>query len=132
MKTILVDAIFTLVLETGEINQPLLDLLETYDNPKIIVTNADSDQMVQFGLVDMPYPIFTLANDPAKTDAKYFKKLLEHFEITSDEVVYIEHNQLAVDSAKSIGIDTFLYDPDKKDMDSVKKFLDQRVGFEVI
>jgi hypothetical protein len=52
MKTILVDASKTLVID-GKIDEELYNLLETYPNRKIILTNADDEQLVAFGLVNM-------------------------------------------------------------------------------
>ena len=39
------------------------------------------------------------------------------------EVIYFEHNPDAVKSAQSIGIETYYYDNDKKDLIGLKKFL---------
>lgn len=64
MKTILVDAINGLVLINGTIFEPLLDLLESYPNPKIVLTGANDKQFKQFNLDQVPYPVFTLRHDP--------------------------------------------------------------------
>ena len=53
MKTILIDAVNTFVIEDEGINQKMYDLLETFPNPKLIVTNADDDQMVEFGFTNL-------------------------------------------------------------------------------
>ena len=55
---------------------------------------------------------------------KYFKILLNHFNLTVDDVIYFEHSQAAVDSAKSVGVSSHFYNSDKKDLESLKKFLD--------
>jgi len=130
MKTILVDAVHCFILEKDEkfeIFQEMFDLLEKYPNKKIILTSASDDKRKLFGLDRMPYPVFSLKHNPEKTDSKYYKIMLENFNLNKDEVVYVEHNIAAVKSAKSVGINTFFYDENKKDLESLKKFLDNNV-----
>lgn len=124
MKTVLVDAVGTFVIEGEGIYEPLHDLLETYSNRKIILTNANDEQMVEFGLTKMPYEVFTLKHNPNKPDPAYFTTMLEHFGLTPEEVVYFEHDTEAVKSAESVGIISHRYDGDKKDLSALKHFLD--------
>ena len=107
MKTILVDAVDTFVIEGEGISRPMFELLEQYPNRKIILTNANDVQMGEFGLTDLPYELFTLKHSPDKTDPKYF-----------------EHNEAAVKSAQSVGITAYHYNSDKRDLEALKKFLD--------
>ena len=79
MKTILVDAINTLVDKETGIFQEMYELLERYPNRKIIVTNADDEQVKKFGLDTMPYEVFTMKHNPNKTDPLYFETLLEKY-----------------------------------------------------
>lgn len=126
MKTILVDAAFTFTIDTGGtfgIFEELHTLLETFPNRKIVVTNANDEQMVKFGLVDLPYELYSLKHDPDKVDPVYFKKLLEHFGLSSNDVVYFEHDPNAVKSAESVGITSYFYDAEKKDLEALKDFL---------
>lgn len=127
MKTILVDAINGLVLEDGSILQPMLDLLETYENPKIVLTGANDEQFKHFKLDEVPYEVFTLKHDPEKTDPKYFQILLDQYNLTADDVVYFEHSQEAVNSAKSVGIPAYFYDHTKEDMVALKTYLDSNL-----
>jgi HAD superfamily hydrolase (TIGR01509 family) len=121
-KTILVDAWNSFVIESG-INIDMLALLNRFDNPKIIATNANASEMVKFGIVDMPYHVFTLEHNPNKPDPSYYRQLLEHFNLDSSEVVYFEHNPEAVESARSVGIDTHYYDKDVRDLAALEAFL---------
>ena len=75
----------------------------------------------------MPYEVFTLKHNPEKTDPKYFEILLEKFSLNKDEVIYFEHNIDAVKSAQSVGINAYFYDENKKDLQSLKKFLDENL-----
>jgi len=127
MKTILVDAAGTFVIEGEGIYKPLYNLLEQYPNPKLIVTNANEEQMIKYGLVNLPYEMFTLKHNPDKTDPIYFQKLFEQYSLSADQVVYFEHSEEAVKSAESLGIPTFFYDADKKDVDSLRKFLGENL-----
>ena len=124
MKTILVDAAGTFVIEGQGIYQPLYELLESYPNRKIIVSNANDEQLIQYGIVNMPYEVFTLKHNPNKDNPEYFKTLLKHFGLSANDVIYFEHSQPAVDSANSVGITSHFYDSDKKDLDSLKQFFD--------
>lgn len=126
MKTILVDAVDGIVIEAGndfEVFQEMYNLLETFPNKKIILTGADDEQFKKFGLDKMPYEVFTLKHNPEKTDPSYYHKMLEHFGLNEDEVLYFEHNAEAVKSAESVGIKSYHYDPEKKDLKALEDFL---------
>lgn len=125
MKTILVDAIHCFVSPQGVINSDMHVLLETYNNKKIILTGADDVQFKNFGLDKMPYEVFTLKHDPEKTNPEYFHKLLLHFNLKAEDVIYFEHDQSAVASAQSVGIKTHHYDSEKKDLRALEDFLNK-------
>lgn len=127
MKTILVDAINAFVIKGHGISQEMNKMLEEYPNRKIILTGANDEEMIQFGLNIMPYEVFTLKHDPEKTDPAYYNNMLKHFDIKIEDVVYFEHNADAVKSAESVGIKTFHYDKDKKDLVELKQFLDENL-----
>ncbi len=127
MKTILVDAVDAFVIVGEGIYKPMHELLETYTNKKIILTGANDQQMAKFGLDNMPYEVFTLKHDPEKTDPNYYEKMLAHFGLGKDEVIYFEHNPEAVKSAQSVGITSYHYDFDKKDIEALKQFLNQNI-----
>jgi FMN phosphatase YigB (HAD superfamily) len=124
----LVDAVNCFVIKDGDtfkIFKEMHDLLETFSNKKIILTGADDQQFKKFGLDKIPYGVFTLKHNPEKTDPKYFEIMLKHFELSKDEVIYFEHNPEAVKSAESVDIKSYYYDPEKKDLEALKKFLDE-------
>ena len=127
MKIILVDAVNTFVIKGSGIFKKMYELLEKYSVKKIILTNANEEQMENFGLNDVPYEVFTLKHNPEKTNPQYFKIMLNHFNLTSKDVIYFEHNKDAVKTAQSIGITSFHYDKDKKDLISLKEFLDENL-----
>lgn len=71
----------------------------------------------------MPYEVFTLKHQPEKTDPAYYEKMLEYFQLDKVDVVYFEHNAEAVKSAQSVGITTYHYDNEKKDLGALRDFL---------
>ena len=127
MKTILVDAVDCFVSKEGIIFKEMHDLLETFSNRKIILTGANDEQFKKFGLDKMPYEVFTLKHNPEKTDPKYYEMMLNHFSLSKEDVIYFEHSPEAVKSAQSVGIKTYYYDNDKKDLENLKKFLDENL-----
>jgi len=131
MKTILVDAVDCFVIEkedgTFQIFKEMQDLLENFPNKKIILTGANDEQSKKFGLDKMPWEVFTLKHNPEKTNPEYYKIMLQKFNLTPQDVIYFEHNPDAVKSAQTIGITTFYYDNDKKDLTALKQFLDENL-----
>ncbi|MCX6729811.1 MAG: hypothetical protein NTV95_04215 [Candidatus Saccharibacteria bacterium] len=123
MKTILVDAINGLVLEDGTIFKDMYEMLESFPNPKIVLTGANDEQFKHFNLDKAPYDVFTLKHDPEKTDPKYFEILLGKFNLTKNDVIYFEHNPEAAKTAQDFGINTYFYDCTKQDIPALKKFL---------
>ena len=127
MKTILVDAINTFVIKEVGIFNEMHQMLEEYPNKKIILTSANDEQVKMFKLDNMPYEIFTLKHEPEKTDPNYYKTMLSNFNLNAQDVIYFEHNKEAVESAKSVGIKTFHYNKDTKNLTTLKKFIDKEL-----
>lgn len=130
MKTILVDAAYCFTIEKNgkfEIFKGMYELLETYPNKKIVLSGANDEQVIKFGLNNIPYEFFTLKHNPEKTDPKYYEILLEKFRLNKGDVVYFEHSIDAVKSAESIGIKSYFYDNNEKDLESLKNFLDENL-----
>jgi|SRR3989338_5509549 len=127
MKTILVDAIKAFVIEGEGILKEMYDLLESFPNRKIILTGANDVQFKKFGLDKMPYDVFTLRHNPEKSESEYYKKMLAHYGLRNDNVIYFENNIDAVRSARSVGIRTHHYDPERKDLVALEKFLVENI-----
>ncbi len=130
MKTILVDAVYTFVIESEgafKIFKQMHDLLETFPNRKIILTGANDEQFKKSNLDKMPYEVFTLKHNPEKTDPKYYETMIKHFNLSKDGVVYFEHDENAVKSAQSVGIKTYYYDSEKKDLIALRNFLTENL-----
>ena len=127
MKTILVDAFHTFVIKDQGIFTEMHQLLETYPNNKIILTNANDQQVIEFWLTNLPYPLFSLKHNPDKIDPTYFETMLQHFNLKAEEVIYFEHDTNAIESAKSVGITSYHYDETIKDLEKLKTFLDENL-----
>jgi HAD superfamily hydrolase (TIGR01509 family) len=126
MKTILVDAAGTFVVEK-KINQDMYALLEQYPNEKIILTNANDAQLKEFGIINMPYPVFTLKHNPDKTDPEYFTIFLQQNNLKPEDCIYFEHSEEAVQSANTQDITTYHYDNTKSDLIALKQFIDNNL-----
>ena len=127
MKVILVDAINTLVIPNEGVYEPLLKILDSYPNRKIVLTGANNEEFIQHGLDKLPYEVFTLRHDPEKSNPNYYKILLEQFDLAVEDLIYIEHNMEAIRSAESFNIKVFHYDKDLKDINKLNKFLELNI-----
>ena len=107
-KVILVDAYHCLFTENG-INKEMQEILDSFPNRKIVLTNADDEQMLKFGIDKSPYEVFSLKHNPNKTDSGYYEKMLEHFHLKPSDCSYIEHNKDAITQAEKVGIKSFHY-----------------------
>ena len=126
MKTILVDAVNCFIVRDNsefKIFSDMYEMLEQFPNKKIVLTEANDSQMKQYGLDNLPYEFFTLKHDPEKTNPEYYRNLLAKYSLENNDVIYFEHNVNAVTSAKSIGINTYHYDNEKRDLKELKNFL---------
>ena len=127
MKVILVDAINTLVIPNEGVYEPLLKILDSYPNRKIVLTSANNEEFIQHGLDKLPYEVFTLRHDPEKSNPNYYKILLEQFDLAVEDLIYIEHNMEAIRSAESLNIKVFHYDKDLKDINKLNQFLELNI-----
>ena len=123
MKTILVDAWNTLITAKG-VDLEMKKLLDQYPNPKIIVTNANAEEQQAFGMVNLPYPLYSMNHHPDKTDPYYFECLLNAYELNPEDALYFEHNADAVASSASAGIRAYWFDKNLRDLNKLKEFLD--------
>ena len=127
MKTILVDALNTFVIEGEGIDQELYNMLEEYENNKIILTNANDEQIISYGMDDLPYDLFTMKHNPDKIEPQFYVTMLENYDLEPEDVIYFEHNPAAVKSAQSIGIVAQYFDPEMRDIEEVRLFIDENL-----
>ena len=109
MKIILVDAWNTLIKEK-KIDNDLFKILESFSCKKIILTNASEKEKKKFGIINMPYDVFSLNHNPEKTHSKYFEILISKYDLNLNDLYYIEHNIKAYNTATLFGIKSLHYD----------------------
>lgn len=126
MKIILVDAWNTFVTEDW-VNIELQKLLDSFPNRKIILTNANEEEKVKLGIVNMPYEVFSLEHNPNKHDWGYYEKMLNTLWLDTYDLVYFEHNNDAVWKARDLWINTYLYNFEKKDLLGLESFLNDNL-----
>lgn len=125
-KVILVDAWNTFVTEVG-VDMEMQKILDRLPNKKIILTNANNEKQRGLWIVNMPYPVFTLSNNPPKTDSEYYKRMLSNFWLISENTIYFEHNPDPVKSAELVWIKTMWFDKEKRDLWELERFLKDNV-----
>jgi hypothetical protein len=126
MKTILVDAYKTLFTEEG-VDQKMLEMLNKFENDKIVLTNANPEQMIKLGIDDSLFEVFSLSHEPNKADGGYYEKMLETFDLEPKDCVYFEHNLEAVQKAREQGILSYHFDHEKRDLDALQEFISSNI-----
>ena len=53
--------------------------------------------------------------------------MLENYGLTVEDVVFFEHNPEAVKSAETAGIKTMYYDPERRDLIELKRFIQENI-----
>lgn len=125
-KVILVDTWHVFITEDG-INKDIENILNSFANKKILLTNSSKEQNEEHGIINMSYEVFTLSHNPGKSDPEYYKIMLEKFDLKANKVIYFEHGKDAVKAAQSLGIKTYWYDKNKKDIGSLREFIENNI-----
>ncbi len=104
-----------------EVNEEMRDYIDTLPYTKIIVTNADSN-VIKEVLKEKKYnDIFTLNNNPNKTDPAFFQKLQEKYnQYSLGQFLYVDHSQENINSAKQSWIQGFVCN----NVEDVKNIID--------
>ena len=80
----------------------MYELLEKYKNKKIVITNANDEQIEKHSIDKLPYEYFTMKHNPDKIDPIFYETFLQKYNLNSTDVIYFEHNKEAVESARSV------------------------------
>jgi FMN phosphatase YigB (HAD superfamily) len=123
MKFILVDAVHTLIDSNFNVDQEMFKMLESFQNQKIIVTNAGGESLERIEKLGILYPIFTLCRNPEKINSDYFRQFMMQYDCKNSDLLYFDHNILAVKAAEIVGIKSFHYEVEKRNIEEVKNFL---------
>ncbi len=123
IKAILVDAIYCLFDKDRNLNKELFSILSNYPTKLIIVANADLNDNKNKPLTELisdNIDIYTLKNNPDKTRPEYFEKLLSRYNLKPSEIIYFDHSEVNLNSAKKLRIKTELY----KNPKQIQSFID--------
>ncbi|MEK6819842.1 MAG: alanine--tRNA ligase-related protein, partial [Nanoarchaeota archaeon] len=130
ISTILVDAIGCIVNENGDINRELVNFLSLLNKKIIVVTNASKDDkrlnvLSQINILDKiagkkGVEIFTLNKKPDKTNPDYFRQLLKKYNLVKEDIIYIDHSEENLNSARESGILSELYKNNKQITEWIK------------
>tara|TARA_Y100000310_G_C20590500_1_gene767754 strand:+ start:864 stop:1244 length:381 start_codon:yes stop_codon:yes gene_type:complete len=117
VEIVLVDAVHCLINSDWTLNKELANYLKSLNLKVYIITNASAEKIS--AIID-DFEIFTLENNPAKTDSLYFEKFIsEKNEGLADNLFYFDHSQANLDSAKSAGLSKlFLWTGDLEELKS--------------
>ena len=121
-KAILVDAMNTLIDKEKGLNEELAKALQETSKKIIIVTNTDKKEIEKY-LENYNFEIFTLNKNPDKSNPKYFKELLNQYHLSPEEVVYFDHKEENIKSAKENRINSIIFKNNKQ----IKEFIDNNL-----
>lgn len=121
-KTILVDGMHCIYDEEFNVNQNLLNILNSINCQKILVVNKFREK----GLVSLQgneFEAFSLEEQGIKkNNPEFFKTLMTKFSLTPENLIYFDHSEDNINSAKELGIKSIHYTGDN---DKIKEFLDE-------
>ena len=116
-RTVLVDGMHCIYDKKFKLNEELLDILNSFDANKILVVKKFRNK----GKELTGFEAFSLEEEGiGKDNPEYFEKLIEEFNLNSSELVYFDHNQDSISTAKKLGIKSILF----KDNNQIKNFLE--------
>jgi len=113
-RVILVDGMECLYDENFKINRELLDIIHSFNSHYILTINGFKEKgrnLVKNTNYDTNWEAFSLEERGIKKDdPKYFKILLEKFNLNPDDILYFDHSKDNINSANKFGIkNTLLY-----------------------
>jgi hypothetical protein len=91
-RTILVDGMNCLYDQDFKINQPLLDLLNTYPVRKILVIAKHGNEATKL-LAPLGFEIFAGDDEIKKDSQAFFEKLFTQFQLEPRATCYLEHKR---------------------------------------
>lgn len=108
--------------EEFNVNQNLLNILNSINCQKILVVNKFREK----GLVSLQgneFEAFSLEEQGIKkNNPEFFKTLMTKFSLTPENLIYFDHSEDNINSAKELGIKSIHYTGDN---DKIKEFLDE-------
>ncbi|MBI2452008.1 HAD-IA family hydrolase [Candidatus Pacearchaeota archaeon] len=120
IKLILVDAINCLIDKENGLNRELAEILKNKNKKIIVVTNADIKE-IKSKLNGYDFEVFSLMKNPDKSNPDYFREFLKRYNLKKEEIIYFDHKEENVKSAKQVGIVSEIYKNNKQIKDFIEK-----------
>lgn len=109
IKAILIDGMYTLYDKNFILNEELANFISNLKIKKILVVNGNKQkgQELTKNFID---EAFSLENQNIKKEnPKYFNEVLNAYNLKPKDVIYFDHKEENIKSAKQISINSFLY-----------------------
>ena len=120
-SVLLADGMNCLYDKNFKINRELLDILNSVNTKKILVVNKNKDKAEDV-LKGYDFEIFSLEDESInKENKQFFERLIKKYNLSKGEIIYFDHKQENINSAKSLGIKAVLYKNNKQ----IKKFIEE-------
>lgn len=117
--TILVDGMHCLYDKDFKLNKELFNYLQSLDANKILVVNGKSEKAKEL-LKNSGFEVFSFEDKIKKDEPEFFKRLLKKYNLNEKEVIYFDHSEDNVKSAKSLNINSVVY----RDNSQTKRFVE--------
>ncbi len=122
-RLILVDGMHCLYDENFNLNQELLDFVNSFNSHNVLVVNKFREKGRSL-VNETNWKVFSLEENGIKKDnPEYFKELLKRFNLIPEEVIYFDHDKKNVETAQKLGILSKHY----TDIKSTKRFIEDNL-----
>lgn len=127
-RTILVDGMFCIYNDNFEVNNEILEIVNSINTKKILVINGFREKGEKL-LKKYGFSAFSMEEEGIKKDnPKFFDTLLKKFKLKPEEVIYFDHDKDNVKTAQSLGILSNHYNKDEtKIIDKLKEFVNDNL-----
>jgi len=120
-KTILVDGMGCIYDEQFKPNQHLLNILNSFNNQKILVVNKFREKGYNTVRTNISQAFSLEEKEINKNNPEYWKTLMSKFNLSPENSLYFEHNPENVKTAKILGIKSIHY---TGNIEEIKEFLE--------
>lgn len=108
-KTILLDGMYCLFDENFSVDESVLSKVRSFGMRTIIITNAPTEKMLSIA-EQTGFEFVTYEKNPIKTDPQFFMKMLAEKGLKAEDCIYLDHDDLNLQSAEQAGITGELFE----------------------